>query len=148
MNLVATGGATDLTQLGNYESAFNEGDRGVLEIGFNLPIPSDWAQGIKDNLISRGVELWGDGVSINQKTAQVQFKKGIAPLVIIAIAIAAVVVIIAIVVAWKLWNAGGSQTAGGITSFFSGIGALPWIIGIGAVLIIGLLVWSYRPKWW
>jgi len=149
MDLVAQGGATDLTRLAQYEEAFNEGDRGVLHLETLIPIPNP--DGVRsflvDQLTARGVTLYGDGVTASGSTLEIHFQKGIAPLVIIAIAVAAVIVIVAIVVLWKLYNAGNTAEAGA-SSFWLGIGALPWIIGLGTIALVILLAWKYKPRWW
>jgi hypothetical protein len=149
MNLVAQGGATDLTNLAQYEEAFNEGDRGVLHLETVVPIPDpDGVRSfLSDQLTARGVTLYGDGVTASGSTIEINFQKGIAPLVIIAIAIAAVIVIVAIVVLWKLYNAGQSvETAA--SSFWLGMGAMPWIIGLGALALVIVLAFKYKPRWW
>jgi len=100
--LVAQGDAQDITQLDSYESQYQEGDRGYLDLQLAYAPPSDVIYKLDD--IFRVSEITGYRLEPYSNGLRVHFKKGIAPLAIIAAAIAAVVLLIGILIAWKLYK--------------------------------------------
>ncbi len=148
MILVAEGGASDFTALGQYEQDFAEGSRGVLRLETRLPIPGGASKFIDEQLSAKGVALWGNRIAISDTTAEVYFEKRLAPLVIIAIAVAAAIGIFALISAWKLYRVSEEVIKPPAEVGYMGLAALPWIIGIGALLVVLLLAYQYKPKWW
>ena len=102
-SLVAEGSPVELANLGQYESKFSEGDKGELRL-FTSGFAPDWALStLQSSLGVAGVELT-DNITQDADIVYIRFKKAIAPLVIIAIAIAAVIVLIGLVIAWQLFR--------------------------------------------
>ena len=100
--IIAEGTANDINALGNYEGSFEEGSRGYLQVDLRSEIVADaigWLDNALDNagVPERKVEVSGNSLLIH-------FKKEIAPLVLIAGAIAACIFIAGLIIAWKLWK--------------------------------------------
>lgn len=100
--LVAEGDAQDITQLDSYESQYQEGERGYLDLQMVYAPPPDIVYKLDD--ILHVSEITGYRLEPYSNGLRVHFQKGIAPLAIIAAAIAAVVLLIGILVAWKLYR--------------------------------------------
>jgi len=100
--LVAQGDAQDISQLDSYENQYQEGERGYLDLQMVYAPPSDVIYKLDD--IFRVSEITGYRLEPYSNGLRVHFRKGIAPLAIIAAAIAAVVLLIGILVAWKLYK--------------------------------------------
>ena len=101
--LVAQGGKTDLDRLGAYESAFKEGDRGILELdlAWTPPGMDTLLDGLDWVLRRSGVNLTRDS-TIAGDTVRIYFEKGIPPLVLIAAALVGAWVIM--LSSWKLFR--------------------------------------------
>ncbi len=128
---------TSLTSLQDYESEFEEGQKGELRLFTNGIVP-DWAIGtLQTGLKTAGVELWDD-VKQDSRMIYIRFKKAIPPLAIIAIALAAVIVIIGVVLAWQLYK---------ITEASPAL-IVPIMLGVGAILAVTIFQISkrYSPK--
>lgn len=100
--LVAQGDAQDISQLESYESQYQEGDKGYLDLHLAYAPPSDIIYKLDD--IFRISEITGYRLEPYSTGLRIHFKKGIAPLAIIAAAIAAVVLLLGILIAWKLYK--------------------------------------------
>lgn len=128
---------TSLTSLQDYESEFEEGQKGELRLFTNGIVP-DWAIGtLQTGLKTAGVELWDD-VKQDSRMIYIRFRKAIPPLAIIAIALAAVIVLIGAVLAWQLYK---------ITEASPAL-IVPIMLGVGAILAVTIFQISkrYSPK--
>jgi len=100
--LVAQGGMSALRNLGQHENAYAEGDRGYMVLDMRTGIAADVAQGLATAISDMGVS--GHKVTTRGKQVRIDFKKSIAPLAIIAAAIAVSIVLVMLIVAWKLYK--------------------------------------------
>lgn len=103
--LIAEGGALDLLGIGNYEDQYAEGDHGMLDLYLSITPPDFVVSALETAIRGAGVIL--DGIDVipgDSSHMRIRFQKGIAPLVIIAAAVAAVVVIIGAIIAWQLFK--------------------------------------------
>lgn len=100
--LVAQGDAQDILQLDSYETRYREGDNGCLDLEMVYTPPEDVIRKVDD--IFRISQITGYRLEPYSGGLRIYFQKGIAPLVIIAGAIAAVVVILGLLIAWKLYK--------------------------------------------
>jgi len=128
--LVATGDASSLANLGQYENKFNEGDYGRLDLELSSSVAADIIGWLDEKLDTAGVPE--HKVTVVGRTIQIHFKKEIAPLVIIAAAIAAVFLLWGLIVAWQLWNMSPAAAVWTIL----GIPVLIVAIVIGAIILI------------
>lgn len=122
--LVARGDANDLQQLGKYQSQYPEGSEGLLELELRSPIAADVIGWMTEKLKAVGVPA--SSVKVEGRFVRIGFKTEIAPLVLIAGAIAATIIIMGLILAWKLYKASPAQV-------------LTWTI-LTPVLIIGAVV--------
>lgn len=99
--LVAEGNAKDISQLDSYESQYREGDRGYLDIQLAYSPSSDIISKLDDILRTSGARY---RLEAYKKGLLIHFRKAVAPLAIIAGAIAAVILILGLLVAWKLYR--------------------------------------------
>ena len=122
--LVGQGGVLNLSSLKNYEGQFKEGDRGKVVFGLRAPIPQGVIDAISYGLRQAGVALDGTITQVTGHSAEltIPFRKGIAPLAIIA-----VVVIGFILVRLTFWK------------LFKELGIDPFV-GIGLLILIGIAV--------
>jgi len=103
--LVASGGIWDLGSLSQYEDSFAEGDRGILDLELRYAPPSIAVQALEDAIRAAGVTLTRSLEVISGSTRlRIHFKKEIAPLLVLAIAVGAAIVIFAILISWKLYQ--------------------------------------------
>lgn len=126
--LVATGDASSLANLGQYEDRFSEGDYGRLDLTLSSSVAADvigWLDEKLDNLPEHSLVVDG-------KTIHIYFKKEIAPLVILAAGIIACFIILTLVVSWKLLQL--SAPAAVATLF--GIPILIIVIIVVAIILI------------
>lgn len=100
--LIATGTADDITNLGDYQSQFEEGSNGLLQIDLRSKVAADIIGQLDDLLEKAGIPE--KKLEVSGSSLFIHFKTEIAPLVLIAAAIAAVIFIVGLIVAWKLWK--------------------------------------------
>lgn len=100
--LVAEGNAQDISQLDSYESQYQEGDSGYLDLQLAYVPPADIIYKLDD--ILHVSEIVGYKLEAYKNGLLIHFKKAVAPLAIIAGAIAAVVLLLGLLVAWKLYK--------------------------------------------
>jgi len=133
--LIAQGTPSELTNLGNYQSSFEEGSKGFLELQLGYPLISDTIVWLDDKLESLGVPE--HKVESVGKFLRIHFTTKIAPLVLIAAAIAACIVIITIVIAWKLYKLSPAHVVLSILGVVAIIAAVIAVISIFGSLIAG-----------
>ena len=103
--LIAEGVMWDLTSLGIYEDQFAEGDRGILDLHLSIT-PSDFIVSTLEAAI-RGAGVILEGIDVipgDSSHMRIRFQKGVAPLAIVAIAVAAVILIFGAIMSWKLFQ--------------------------------------------
>jgi hypothetical protein len=100
--LIAQGTASSLERIGEYQAQFEENSAGYLQIQLRSAVAGDAIGWLRDKLSTLGV-VKGD-VIVEGSIVRINFQTKIAPLVLIAAAIAACIVIVALVVAWKLYK--------------------------------------------
>lgn len=99
---VASGTASNVRSLGDYQSQFPEGSRGYVELELRWELAADIVRWLDERLEAVGVPE--ERVVVVGRFVRIYFKTEIAPLVLIAGAIGASILIIALVVAWKLFK--------------------------------------------
>ena len=122
--LIAQGSVGNLSTLANYEGQFKEGERGRVVLRLRAPVPQGVIDAISYGLRHAGVALDGTITQVTGHSAEltIPFRKGIAPLAIIA-----VVVIGFILVRLTFWK------------LFKELGIDPFV-GIGLLILIGIAV--------
>jgi len=134
--LVATGDVSSLPDLEQYEDRFNEGDYGRLDLDLKSSIAADAITWLSNKLSEAGLTKYK--VAASDKILQIHFKKEIAPLAIIAWAIAAGIFIWFLIIAWKLWRLSAAASAAiafGIPLLI--VGAILLIVYIGGKIVAG-----------
>lgn len=131
--LIAYGSTSDIPSIGNYESSFQEGDRGYLDLCLVNATPDIIAQAINDLNHCLLGNIEGYSVEAHTSLIRIRFKVAIPPLVIIAVAVAAVIILIGVIVAWKLYRL---SAAGVVLS----VGWLILAAGLSAAAAIALLM--------
>lgn len=155
---IATGNQWDLTSIDSYENNYSPGDGGILHIDTVIPVSQEVGDFIYQQLVEHEVPLWGRKVTLNEGVngIDIYFYKpvssvgmgsiGIAPMVLLALivgaAIAAGILILVSVSAWKLSQIPAAE----FTPIITAISALPWILGVGAVLLGGVLIFKVFKK--
>ncbi len=124
--LVADGGRGSLTSLDAFEDRYQDGDTGELHISMSL-IPPGTSKGLQLAMQLGGVPLNGEVHSIPGRIIVVPFKKGIAPLLLLAIVLGIFFVgfILLLVTAWAL---------------FRNVGAALLVFGFLAIAIVAAVV--------
>lgn len=103
--LIAEGGMWDLTGIGQYEDQFAEGDRGILDLHLSITPPDFVVSALESAIRGAGVILEGiDVIPGDSSHMRIRFQKGVAPLAIVAIAVAAIILIFGAIMAWKLFQ--------------------------------------------
>ena len=99
---VKSGGFLDLAKLKNYESEFEEGQRGLLDINLRYVVPQSVASELENRLKQSGVE--DCQVVVGSPRLKVYFRKGFPWLAIIAATILAMVVLAILIIGWSLFK--------------------------------------------
>ncbi len=123
---VAQGSFWDLANLRQYESSFEEGARGLLELDLRLPVSQNVAQELEDKLREAGV------ADVKVRTAspmlQIFFRKGFPWLAVIAAAILAFIVLAVLIVSFRLFK----EVPGAVPLFaIAGLGILALLVILG-----------------
>ena len=133
--LIAQGTGNDISRLEYYQNRFPEGSEGYIELEMRSKLATDIISWLDEKLDAVGVPA--NAVTVEGRFVKINFKTEIAPLVLIAGAIAAVIFLMALVVAWKLYKLEPAVAVGLST------GVILLIIG-GILLVIYLI--SIRGK--
>ncbi len=130
LKLIAEGNIGNLSTLGQYESHYAEGDKGEMRLSLSTSVP-DWAiTGLQSSLELAGVDLWDD-VKQSNRITYIRFRKGIGPLAIMAIIIAAAIAIVILLIGWQLFKSTGELGPWGVP-----VWALVIVGGIAAYLVL------------
>lgn len=100
--LIAQGDAGSLASLEQYQVNFEEGSSGCLELKLSSSLAVDVVSWLDKRLEDVGVPA--SRIRVSGNSVFIYFKTEIAPLVLIAAAIAASIVLLAVIVAWKLYK--------------------------------------------
>ena len=133
--LVASGTASSIGSLGDYQNNFPEGSRGYVEIELSSDIAVSFVEWLDERLEAVGVPE--KRVEVSGHFIRIYFKTAIPPLVLIAGAIAASIVILALVVAWKLFKLKPQEVVGVSTFIIMGVLAVVVLIATRGRLVAG-----------
>jgi magnesium-transporting ATPase (P-type) len=134
--LVAQGNVGSLERLGEYQSQFEENSSGYLQLECRSQVAGDVIGWLSDKLVAAGVP--NGSVKVSGSTVTIHFQTKIAPLVIIAAAIAACLVIIALIVAWKLYKLSPAAVVG------SSILLIVLIVALGLLAVVFIVKFGGR----
>ena len=102
MDLIATGSALELGNLGDYEGRLDEGDRGLLELDLRWGVSGQAAGELQSRLSRAGVT--DARVARAGSVLRIYWTKGFPWLAVIAAAIVAIIVLIILVVGFRLFR--------------------------------------------
>ena len=127
--LIAQGTPASLSNLRQYQNQFEENSQGYLECQLRFPVANNLIESLDEKLETAGV-VQPQKIQISGNNLLIHFQTKIAPLVIIAIAVATSIIIFALLIAWKLWK-------------FSPVAVLGFsILTVGVIAVLGLvLLW-------
>lgn len=128
--LIAQGTGGDIRRLENYQGRFPEGSEGYVELEMRSKLATDIISWLDEKLDAVGVPA--NAVTVEGRFVKINFKTEIAPLVLIAGAIAAVIFLVALVVAWKLFKIEPEVVVGLATGVL--------ILIAGAILLVIYLI--------
>lgn len=128
--LIAQGAGNDISRIGDYQNRFPEGSEGYVELELRSQVATDIISWLDEKLDAYGVPA--NSVRVEGRFVKINFRTEIAPLVLIAGAIAAVIFIVALVVAWKLFKIEPEVVVGLSTGIL--------ILIAGAILLVVYLI--------
>ena len=131
--LIAQGTAQDIDHLGDYENYYIEGDEGYVEIDLKSQVAASIIGFLDEQLEARGIP--NKKLVVEGRTVRIYFKKTIAPLLLIAGAIAATIFLVALVTSWKLFKLEPTKAVG----LAFGTVALIVLAVLAAVVLVGVL---------
>lgn len=131
--LIAQGSVNDLATLDQYRVNFPEGSEGYLELELSSPVAVEVVNWLDGKLESVGVPR--SRVEVRGNSLLIYFKTEVAPLVLIAGAIALSLVLLAVIVAWKLFKLSPVTVIGLSVGL-----VLAVIAAVVAIAILGKLV--------
>lgn len=128
--LVAAGTASNVDQLGDFQKYFPEYSEGFVDLELRSAVAVDIIGWLDEKLDAIGIPR--NAVKVEGRHVLISFRTEIAPLVLIAGAIAACIFLVALVVAWKLFKLTPEAVMGMATG---------WIILIvGGILLVLFLI--------
>ena len=101
--LIAQGTPASLSNLRQYQNQFEENSQGYLELQLRSPVANNLIESLDEKLETAGV-VQPQKIQVIGRNLLIHFQTRIAPLVIIASAIAASIIILALLITWKLWK--------------------------------------------
>jgi hypothetical protein len=137
LRIIATGTASNIASIGDYDSEFSEGDGQIVDLNLDSA-PADWVVNqLQDALISKGatltrdIERRDDGKTL-RIYAQAENPALIILTVILATALAAAIIIVATMISWAIYK---------VVSLISSLGPWGWI-GLAAfgMVVAGTVV--------
>lgn len=130
-DLIAEGNKYNLDQVSNFEGQYEEGDRGYIDLQLLHSAAADAVVWL-DNLL--GERLPEHQLVTRGSHVEIYFEKGIAPLAIIAMAIATVIIIWGLIIAWRLYK----ETSGEVFPLFI-IPVIGGLIAAGTFVLMKVL---------
>ncbi len=131
MDLVGSGSALELLNLGDYEGRLDEGDRGLLELDLRLRLSGQVAGELESRLMQAGVT--DARVARAGSLLRIYWTKGFPWLAVIAAAIVAIIVLIILVLGFRLFREVAKV-----------IPPVPLAIGLIAAAVLTVVVLSKR----
>lgn len=133
--LIAQGTGNDIRRIGDYQGRFPEGSKGYVVIELRSKLAADIISWLDEKLDAVGVPA--NAVRVEGRFVTIDFRTEIAPLVLIAGAIAACIFFAGLVIAWKLYKVEPAVAL----SLSTGI----ILLVIGGILLVVYLI-SIRGK--
>ena len=100
---IASGTNANYLTIPQYDDQIAEGQKGLLRMSFVAPISQSLLTAIKQGMDSHGVH--GARVTQEGSTVDIQFQKGLPPLVIIIPILLAIITTLAIIlISWKIFK--------------------------------------------
>ncbi len=99
---VVSGSFLDLRNLANYDSAFEEGQRGKLQLNLRATVPSGMVRELEKRLRAQGVEDLS--VTGSSRRVDVKFRKGFPWLAVIAATILALAILAVLIMGWTIFK--------------------------------------------
>jgi len=126
--LIAQGGVSTITSLGNYDRYFAEGEKGYVELNCRAAVGADIIGALSSQLHYLGVPE--TSVTTSGSNVYIHFTRQQPPLALIVLAIMAVAAVIVFIIIWKIWKSGGqvAVTAGAILA----------VLGVIAVIYLAI----------
>ena len=124
MRLVAEKAGSDLSSLPNYEAHYGEGDPGELRLYMSGKLDGETIKQLESEICSQGAVLT-EPIRQDAGIVVIRFKKALAPLAIIAIAVGGIFVIGGVLIGWQIFR-----------TVKAGVPLWVWIIGGAAVLYL------------
>lgn len=122
--VVATGNALELANLGDYEGRLAEGDKALLELDLRWPISQGVASELESKLRQAGVT--DARVATASPMLRISFTKGFPWLAVIAAIILVALVTLLIVIGWRMFKEVVPEAM------------QPIVASLGLVLLLGL----------
>ena len=134
--LMAQGTPASLSNLRQYQNQFEENSQGYLELQLRSPVAGNIIEFLDEKLETAGV-VQPQKIQVIGRNLLIHFQTRIAPLVIIAAAIAASIIILALLIVWKLWKLRPAVVLG-----FS-------MLTVGIIAVLGfVLLWLLSGRGW
>lgn len=128
--LIGSGDAGSLQRLGEYQKYYPEYSEGYVDLEMRSSVAADLTGWLAEKLEAVGVPR--SAVKVEGRHVLIGFRTELAPLVLIAGAIAACIFLVALIIAWKLYKMAPAAALGITTG---------WIVLIvGGVLLVLYLI--------
>ncbi len=142
---IGSGTKSNIASLGSYDSQVAEGGLGYTRLHLSTAVPSQAVWVFQESLKASGVNLTENLSQTSDASGHyihIYHRRGIAPLVIIAAAVAVAIVIYVALLAWGTykWVANG-----GLTTMGWQIWAIAAVLIIGVVVAVVLIAKSGKP---
>jgi len=113
--LIAQGGVSTITSLGNYDNRFAEGEKGYVELNCRAAVGADIIGALSSQLHYLGIPE--TSVTTSGSNVYIHFTQGQPQLALIALAIIAISAVIIFIIMWKIWKSGGKIAMTGLIIF-------------------------------
>lgn len=128
--LVGRGDASNISQLESFQKYFPEDSEGYLDINLRSQIAADIVGWLDSKLDAMGVPR--NMVTTEGHHVYIRFRTEIAPLVLIAAAIAASIFLVSLIVGWQLYKM--------VPEVVVGISTVTVLLIVGGVLLVLFLI--------
>lgn len=100
--MVANGQLVDIPRMKDYEFAFEEGQRGLIQLNLRTSVPSSVAKELENQLKQKGVAE--ARVTTGSPRLNIYFRKGFPWLAVIAATILALAVLAVLILSWSIFR--------------------------------------------
>lgn len=128
--LVGRGDASNISQLESFQKHFPEGSEGYLDINLRSQVAADIVGWLDSKLDAMGVPR--NMVTTEGRHVYIRFKTEIAPLVLIAAAIAASIFLVSLIVGWQLYKM--------VPEIAVGVSTTAILLIVGGILLVLFLI--------